>query len=81
MSSRIFVSLAIDDVYSISIVQQCRILEAPLATNVDQCLSSPGDTLLITQDNKELLLKRVCFFLSINAYNYCKGCTNSTILM
>ena len=48
MSSQIFVSLAIDDIYSISIVQQCRFLEASLATNVvGQCLLSPGDALLI----------------------------------
>ena len=58
MSSQIFVSLAIDDIYSISIVQQCRFLEASLATNVvDRCLLSPGDALLIVRDNKKLLLK------------------------
>ena len=35
MSSRIFISLAIDDVYNITIIQQCKMLEASLAT--DQC--------------------------------------------
>ena len=34
MSSWIFTSLAIVDVYSITIVQQCRLLEAPLGTNI-----------------------------------------------
>ena len=32
--------------------------EAVYVGLVDQCLSSPGDALLITRDNKELLLKR-----------------------
>ena len=35
MSSRIFTSLAIVDVYSITIVQQCRLLEAPLGTSIN----------------------------------------------
>ena len=34
MSSRIFTTICMDDIYSLSIVQQCRMLEAPLATDV-----------------------------------------------
>ena len=59
MSSRIFTSLAIEDVYSISIVQQCKMLEATLSTDVvNQCLSTPDCAPAIVHSNKELLLKR-----------------------
>ena len=44
MSSRIYISLAIEDIYNISVVQQCKMLEATLATDiVDQCLSNPNN--------------------------------------
>ena len=59
MSSRIFISLAIEDIYNISVVQQCKMLEATLATNImDQCLSNPNNAPEIVQINKKLLLKR-----------------------
>ena len=59
MSSRIFISLAIEDIYNISVVQQCIMLEATLATNImDQCLSNPNNVPEIVQTNKKLLLKR-----------------------
>ena len=59
MSSRIFISLAIDDVYNITIIQQCKMLEASLATDVvDQCLTTPDYAPKIVRDNKEPLLKR-----------------------
>ena len=59
MSSRIFISLAIDDVYNITIIQQCKMLEASLATDVvDQCLATPDYAPKIVRDNKEPLLKR-----------------------
>ena len=59
MSSRIFISLAIEDIYNISVVQQCEMLEATLATNImDQCLSNPNNAPEIVQINKKLLLKR-----------------------
>ena len=42
ISSRIFTSLAIVDVYNIGLVQQCRMLEAEASTNVlAQCLKNP----------------------------------------
>ena len=34
MSSRIFISLAIEDIYNSSVVQQYKMLEAPLATDI-----------------------------------------------
>ena len=44
MSSRIFISLAIGDIYNISVVQQCKTLEATLATDiVDRCLSNSNN--------------------------------------
>ena len=53
MSSRIFISLAIDD------VQQCKMLDAALAKNVvNQCLSSPDNAPPIVRDSKELLLNK-----------------------
>ena len=68
MSSRIFISLAIDDVYNISIVQQCKMLEASLATDVvEQCLATPDYAPKIVRDNKEPLLKRDYELLLISA--------------
>ena len=59
MSSRIFISLAIDDIHNISVVQQCKMLEAALATNVvNQCLSSPDNAPPIVRDSKKLLLNK-----------------------
>ena len=59
MSFRIFISLAIEDIYNISVVQQCKMLEATLATDiVDQCLSNPNNAPEIVRINKKLLLKR-----------------------
>ena len=59
MSSPIFISLAIEDMYNISVVQQCKMLEATLATNiVDECLSNPYNAPEIVPINKKLLLKR-----------------------
>ena len=61
MSSRIFISLAIDDVYNITIIQQCKMLEASLATDaVDQCLATPDYTPeIVVRDNKEPLLNEL----------------------
>ena len=42
MSSRIFISLAIEDIYYISVVQQCKMLEATLATDIVD-LSNPNN--------------------------------------
>ena len=59
MSSRIFTTLATEDGYSISIVQQCRMLEVPLATNiVNQCLATPDDAVSIVHSGKKQLLER-----------------------
>ena len=42
ISGRIFTSLAIVDVYNVGIVQQCRMLEADVSTNVlALCLQNP----------------------------------------
>ena len=59
MSHRLFTTLAMDDIYSISLVQQCRMLEAPLQTDiVDQCLSDPANAKSIFRSSKKLLLKQ-----------------------
>ena len=56
MSSRIFTILAMEDVYNISIVQQCRMLESPLTTDItNQCFSNPDDAASITHSGKKLL--------------------------
>ena len=56
MSSRIFCSLAMENIYNISLIHQCRMLEAFLATNVvDQCLASPDNAPTITRSNKKLI--------------------------
>ena len=47
-----------DEIYSISAVQQCRMLEAPLSTDiVNQCLTSPNNAVKIVHSNKKFLLK------------------------
>ena len=47
-----------DDIYSISAVQQCRMLGAPLSTDiVNQCLASPNNAVKIVDSNKKVLLK------------------------
>ena len=59
MSSHIFISLAIEDIYNISVVQQCNMLEATLATDiVDQCFSNSNNAPEIVRINKKLFLKR-----------------------
>ena len=58
MSSHIFTTLATEDVYSISIVQQCRMLDDVLATDiVNQCLTTPDDAVSIVRSGKNLLLQ------------------------
>ena len=48
-----------NDIYSLSIVQQCRMLEAPLATDVvNQCLSDPPNARSIVKSSKEVILQR-----------------------
>ena len=65
MSSRIFTSLAIVDVYSITIVQQCRLLEAPLGTNIIyKCLENAENAMITVRSNKKN-------FFSIETLSYC----------
>ena len=50
-------TLAIEDVYSVSLVSQCRMLEASLKTDiVCQCLKHPHKATAIVHSNKTLLL-------------------------
>ena len=52
-TTRIFTSLAIVDVYSITIVQQCRLLEAPLGTNIIyKCLENLENATITVRSNK-----------------------------
>ena len=57
ISSRVFRTLASDDVYEISLVQQCRFLESFFGTNFLQlCLHNPPDALSIVHDAKQDIL-------------------------
>ena len=66
MSSRIFTTICMDDIYSLPIVQQCRMLEAPLATDVVHQLLSDLPNAIIVK-NKKLLLERDYDLLLISA--------------
>ena len=59
LSSRVFKTLAMEDIYSISLVQQCRMLESTLGTNVvTECLKNPDAASSIVNTWKKQLLKR-----------------------
>ena len=59
LSSRVFKTLAMEDAYSISIVQQCRMLESTLGTNVvTACLKKTDAVSSIVNTWKKQLLKR-----------------------
>jgi len=55
-----FNSVAMEDVYNCSIVQQCRMLEAELGTNnvLALCLNDPVNATQTVLNNKEQLLKK-----------------------
>ena len=58
LSTRIFTTFSMNDIYSLSIVQQCRMLKAPLATDVvNQCLSDPPNARSIVKSSKEVILQ------------------------
>ena len=58
LSGRIFTSLAIVDVYSVGIVQQCQMLESELNTNVlAMCLEHPQDASSIINSKRPDILK------------------------
>ena len=58
ISQRVFSSLAIDDIYDISIIQQCRMLESELDTCVlAKCLSDPENAPNIVKKSKEYILR------------------------
>ena len=59
ISSRVFTSLAIEDVFETSIVQQCRMLESNLGTNIlAQCLTDPENATHTVKSNKDHLLDK-----------------------
>ena len=59
ISKRIFPSLAIVDVYNLSIVQQCRMLESDLGTHFfAQCLVHPQEASSIVKSCKASILKQ-----------------------
>ncbi len=59
ISKRIFSSLAIVDIYSSSIVQQCRMLESTLGTHIlAQCLQHPQEAASIVRSGKTSILKQ-----------------------
>ena len=59
ISKEIFVSLASVDVYGISIIQQCRMLESSLGTSVlTRCLNEPSEVSSIVTENRSNLISR-----------------------
>ena len=60
VSTRMFNTVAMKDVYNCSIIQQqCRMLEATLGTSVlARCLNDPDNGTQIMLENKEELLKK-----------------------
>ena len=64
ISTRVFNSLAIDDVYDSSIVQQCGMLESVLGTDVLACcLTNPDSAGDIVKSNKRRILNQDFDFL------------------
>ena len=58
ISGRIFTSLAIVDVYNVGIVQQCRMLEADVSTNVlALCLQNPTDAPSIVKSMRKEIIQ------------------------
>ena len=67
ISRRVFSSLAVEDVYESSIVQQCRMLESKLGTHVlAKCLSDPENAPDVVRSCKESILRSDLTILTIN---------------
>ena len=59
ISTRIFNSVAMEDVYNCSIIQQCRMLEAHLGTSVlAMCLNDPSNVVQTVLRQKEKILQK-----------------------
>ena len=59
ISKEIFSSLAAVDVYNVSIIQQCRMLEASLGTGVlERCLNEPCEASAIVAEQKSILINK-----------------------
>ena len=59
LSSHVFRTLASEDVYNVSLVQQCRSLEQHIGTNYLQlCLTNPIDAPSIVRDAREEVLRK-----------------------
>ena len=56
ISKEIFVSLASEDTYGISIIQQCRMMESSLGTA--RCLNEPSEASSIVTENRSNLISR-----------------------
>ena len=71
LSSRVFTSLAMNDIYEISIIQQCKMLESSLDTDIlAKCLTSPENAVEIVKTNKNLILKQdFCKLISLSLSN------------
>ena len=73
ISHRVFTSLAIDNIFETSIVQQCRMLEAILGTCVlANCLSGPENSPDIVKSNKKYILQSD-FKLLLPSATQCHG--------
>ena len=60
-----------NDIYEISIVQQCKMLESSLDTDIlAKCLTSPENAVEIVKTNKNLILKQdFCKLISLSLSN------------
>ena len=59
LSSRVFHTLASEDVCKISLVEQCQLLECDFGTSiVMQCLNEPENAITILQEAKEAVVSR-----------------------
>ena len=72
ISRRVFTSLAMENVFDISLVQQCQMLEANLGTCVlASCLSDPDNAPDIVRSNKRHILNSDFKMLLSSANHHC----------
>ena len=71
ISAKLFSSLVIEDIYQISIVQQCKLLEVSLGTSVlARCLSDPLNAPRIVKEHRSIILKQDFESLLVSASSH-----------
>ena len=72
ISRRVFTSLAMENIYEISIVQQCRMLEANICTSIlAKCLSDPENAPKIVKNSKRCILNTDFEILPFSTIDWC----------